>query len=76
VLGLGCGSCRLKKDAAVFAFPDATSTWTYLNPLANTDMVEFGYTLPLPGHEAQWIQDKPTPLRDRLLTLNEIRSGT
>jgi phenylpyruvate tautomerase PptA (4-oxalocrotonate tautomerase family) len=55
---------------------DATSTWTYINPLVNTDMVEFGHTLPLPGQEAQWIQDKPTPLRERLLRLNELRRST
>jgi phenylpyruvate tautomerase PptA (4-oxalocrotonate tautomerase family) len=28
---------------------DATLTWTYINALANTDMVEFSHTLPLPG---------------------------
>jgi hypothetical protein len=25
---------------------DSSQTWAYINPLANTDMIEFGHTLP------------------------------
>jgi phenylpyruvate tautomerase PptA (4-oxalocrotonate tautomerase family) len=49
---------------------DSSLTWAYINPLANTDMVEFGHTLPLPGAEQQWIEQMPTGLRERLLELN------
>jgi phenylpyruvate tautomerase PptA (4-oxalocrotonate tautomerase family) len=49
---------------------DPSLTWAYINPLANTDMVEFGHTLPLPGAEQQWIEQMPTGLRERLLGLN------
>jgi phenylpyruvate tautomerase PptA (4-oxalocrotonate tautomerase family) len=50
---------------------DPSLTWAYINPLANTDMVEFGRTLPLPGAEQQWIEQMPAGLRERLLELNE-----
>ena len=50
---------------------DPSLTWVYINPLANTDMVEFGHTLPVPGAELQWIQQMPAGLRERLLELNE-----
>jgi phenylpyruvate tautomerase PptA (4-oxalocrotonate tautomerase family) len=50
---------------------DPSLTWVYINPLANTDMVEFGHTLPLPGAEQQWIDQMPTGLREHLLELNE-----
>ncbi|OJZ68789.1 hypothetical protein BRW65_25285 [Mycobacterium paraffinicum] len=49
---------------------DSSLTWVYLNPLANTNMVEFGQTLPVPGSELQWIEQMPTGLRERLLELN------
>ncbi len=50
---------------------DPSLTWAYINPLANTDMVEFGRTLPLPGAEQQWIEQMPAGLREHLLELNE-----
>jgi phenylpyruvate tautomerase PptA (4-oxalocrotonate tautomerase family) len=50
---------------------DPSQTWAYINPLANTDMVEFGHTLPVPGAELQWIQQMPAGLRERLLELND-----
>jgi phenylpyruvate tautomerase PptA (4-oxalocrotonate tautomerase family) len=50
---------------------DPSLTWAYINPLANTDMVEFGHTLPLPGAEQQWIEQMPVGLREHLLKLNE-----
>jgi phenylpyruvate tautomerase PptA (4-oxalocrotonate tautomerase family) len=50
---------------------DPSLTWAYINPLANTDMVEFGHTLPLPGAEQQWIEQMPAGLREHLLKLNE-----
>jgi phenylpyruvate tautomerase PptA (4-oxalocrotonate tautomerase family) len=50
---------------------DPSLTWVYINPLANTDMVEFGHTLPLPGAEQQWIEQMPTGLREHLLELNK-----
>ena len=50
---------------------DPSLTWAYINPLANTDMVEFGRTLPLPGAEQQWIEQMPAGVRERLLELNE-----
>jgi phenylpyruvate tautomerase PptA (4-oxalocrotonate tautomerase family) len=50
---------------------DPSLTWVYLNPLANTDMVEFGHTLPLPGAEQQWIEQMPAGLRVYLIELNE-----
>ena len=50
---------------------DPSQTWAYINPLANTDMVEFGRTLPLPGAELQWIERMPAGLRERLIELNE-----
>jgi phenylpyruvate tautomerase PptA (4-oxalocrotonate tautomerase family) len=50
---------------------DPSLTWAYINTLANTDMVEFGHTLPLPGAEQQWIEQMPADLRDHLLELNE-----
>jgi phenylpyruvate tautomerase PptA (4-oxalocrotonate tautomerase family) len=50
---------------------DPSQTWAYINPLANTDMVEFGHTLPMPGAELQWIDQMPAGLRERLLELNE-----
>jgi phenylpyruvate tautomerase PptA (4-oxalocrotonate tautomerase family) len=49
---------------------DPSLTWVYINPLANTDMVEFGHTLPMPGAEQQWIEQMPTGLREHLLELN------
>ena len=50
---------------------DPSLTWAYINPLANTDMVEFGHTLPLPGAEQHWIEQMPAGLREHLLELNE-----
>jgi len=50
---------------------DPSLTWVYINPLANTDMVEFGHTLPLPGAEQQWIDQMPAGLREQLLALNK-----
>src|SRR5262249_35621477 len=50
---------------------DPALTWVYINPLANTDMVEFGRILPPPGAETRWIEDMPTGLRDHLVELNE-----
>jgi hypothetical protein len=50
---------------------DPSLTWVYINPLANTDMVEFGHTLRLPGAEQQWIEQMPTGLREHLLELNK-----
>ncbi|WP_445163014.1 tautomerase family protein [Mycobacterium sp. Dal123C01] len=50
---------------------DPSLTWAYINPLANTDMVEFGRTLPLPGAEQQWIEQMPAGVREPLLELNE-----
>jgi phenylpyruvate tautomerase PptA (4-oxalocrotonate tautomerase family) len=50
---------------------DPSLTWAYINPLANTDMVEFGRTLPVPGAEQQWIEQMPAGLREQLLELNE-----
>ena len=49
---------------------DPSLTWAYINRLANTDMVEFGHTLPLPGTEQQWIEQMPTGLREHLIELN------
>jgi phenylpyruvate tautomerase PptA (4-oxalocrotonate tautomerase family) len=60
--------CELLVDALQI---DPSLTWAYINPLANTDMVEFGHTLPVPGAEQQWIEQMPTGLRERLLELNE-----
>jgi phenylpyruvate tautomerase PptA (4-oxalocrotonate tautomerase family) len=50
---------------------DPSLTWVYINPLANTDMVEFGRILPLPGEETKWIGEMPTGLREHVLKLNE-----
>lgn len=59
--------CELLVDALQI---DPSLTWAYLNPLANTDMVEFGHTLPPAGDEQKWIEQMPTRLRDYLLELN------
>ena len=50
---------------------DPSLTWVYISLLANTDMVEFGHTLPLPGAEQEWIEQKPPGLREHLLALNK-----
>jgi phenylpyruvate tautomerase PptA (4-oxalocrotonate tautomerase family) len=49
---------------------DKSLTWAYINPLANSDMVEFGHTLPLAGAEQNWIEQMPAGLREHLLGLN------
>ena len=42
------------------------SVWCYLVELPPANMVEYGYVLPEPGTESQWLADMPAEDRERM----------